>query len=352
MRYLPISRLTPGMALGQDIYDGSGVLLLAKHLILNNEYIANLELLGFPGIYIDDEFSEGIEIHQVLRPEIHAQALKVVSTLFETDKKKGASLNANQQQVIKTVENVVENILSDGDVMCNMMDIKNYDDYVYYHSINVTVLSTMIGIRYGMPESQLSLLGTASMLHDIGKKFIDKEILDAKRSLTEEERVIVSQHSKLGYEYLKDNFEFSSMVYISVLQHHEWYNGEGYPLRRSGEEIPLFARIIRVADSYDAMISKRPSRDAMLPGDAVEYMMTRCGLEYDPNILDLFLQQISVYPVGCEVELSDGRRGIVVENFEHFTLRPLVKLFDTGEMLNLKDDSSARSITITKLLVK
>lgn len=351
MRYLPISRLTPGMVLGQDIYDGSGVLLLARHFILNNEYIANLELLGFPGIYIDDEFSKGIEIQQILRPEIQKQALKVVNDLFKSQE--GCpELMVTKNEIAETVESVVENILSDGDVMCNMMDIKNYDDYVYYHSINVTVLSTMIGIRYGMPEPQLNLLGTAAMLHDIGKKFIEKEILDAERSLTEEERVIVSQHSKLGYEYLRDNFEFSSLVYTSVLQHHEWYNGEGYPLRRSGEEIPVFARIIRVTDSYDAMISKRPSRDAMLPGDAVEYMMSRCGLEYDPYILNLFLQQIAVYPVGCEVELSNGKRGIVIENFRHFTLRPLVKLLETGELLNLRDDPAARNITITNLLVK
>lgn len=351
MRYLPISRLAPGMVLGQDIYDGAGVLLLAKHLILNHEYIANLELLGFPGIYIDDEFTRGVEIQQVLTPEIRSQAMRVVHDLFMVEEAHPDAM-VSKQKISRTVEKVVENILCDGDVMCNMMDIKNYDDYIYYHSINVAVLSIMIGIRYGMSESQLNLLGTAAMLHDIGKKFIDKEILEAKRSLTEDERVVMSQHSKLGYEYLRDNYEFSSLVYTSVLQHHEWYNGEGYPLRHSGEDIPVFARIIRLTDSYDAMISKRPSREAMLPGDTVEYMMARCGVEYDPYLLNLFLQQIAVYPVGCEVELSNGNRAIVVENFQNFTLRPLVKLLETGELLHLRDDPAARSITITNLLVR
>lgn len=351
MRYLPISRLTAGMVLGQDIYDGSGVLLLAKHLILNNEYISNLEVLGFPGIYIDDEFSKGIEIEEVIRPEIRVQALNVVHALFEAEEKCPDTM-VDKEKIVQTIQNVVENILCDGDVMCNMIDIRNYDDYVYYHSINVTVLSIMIGVKHSMSEQELTLLGTAAMLHDIGKKFIDKAILDAERSLTEEERVVVAQHSKLGYDYLKDNYEFSSLVYTGVLMHHEWYNGEGYPMRYSGEEIPIFARIIRIADSYDAMLSKRPSRDAMLPGDAVEYMMARCGLEFDPYLLSLFLQQIAVYPVGCEVELSNGKKAIVVENFPHFTLRPLVRILETGELLHLRDDPAARNITITNLLIR
>lgn len=216
MRYLPISKLTSGMALGQDIYDGSGRLLLAKHLILSSEYISNLEVLGFPGIYIDDSFTQGIEIQQVLSPEIRSQALAVVHDLFFVDDTTPEPV-VSEEKIMKTVEHVVENILSNGDVMCNMMDIKSYDDYVYYHSINVTMLSVLIGIHYGMPEPQLNLLATAAMLHDIGQKFIDIEILKADRPLTDEEREIVAQHPKLGYEYLRDNYDFSSLVYTSVL---------------------------------------------------------------------------------------------------------------------------------------
>ena len=89
----------------------------------------------------------------------------------------------------------------------------------------------------------------------------------------------------------------------------------------------------------------------MLPGDAVEYMMARCGMEFDSYLLNLFLQQIAVSPVGCEVELSNGERAVVMENFKCFTLRPLVKLEETGELLHLRDDPMARSITITKLIV-
>ena len=108
MRYLPTSKLTPGMALGQDIYDGAGRLLLAKHLLLSEEYISNLEFLGFPGIYIDDEFTQGIEIQQVLNPQVRSQALKVVHDMFAFDAASDAEedMPVSEINIQKTIERI------------------------------------------------------------------------------------------------------------------------------------------------------------------------------------------------------------------------------------------------------
>lgn len=350
MRYLPTSKLTPGMALAQDIYDGSGRLLLAKHLLLTAEYISNLEFLGFPGIYIDDEFTRGIEIQQVLTPQVRCQALKMIHDLFvfSTDT---SELPVNELKLQKTVEHVVEDILSNGDVMCNMMDIKDYDDYIYYHSINVGVLSTMVGVRCGCSMEQLCQLTTAALLHDIGKKYIDIEITNGPWPLKGKDRETWKKHPKLGAEFLRSSYNFSSIVYTSVLEHHEWYNGEGYPLGRAKEDITLFARIIKLVDCYDTLISKRPSRDAMTPSDAMEYLMAMAGAEFDPQLVNIFIRKIAAYPVGCEVELSNGWHAVVARNFEDFALRPLVKVIDTQTMLNLRDDPEGRSITVGKMIM-
>lgn len=351
MRYLPTSKLIPGMALGQDIYDGAGRLLLAKHLLLSAEYISNLEFLGFPGIYIDDEFTRGIEIQQVLSPQVRSQALRLVHDLFSFEKGTG-ELPVSEVKLQKTVESVVEDILNNGDVMCNMMDIKDYDDYIYYHSINVGMLSVMIGARYGLSQNQLYQLTTAAMLHDIGKKFLEPELLNGEWPLVGENKERYRRHPKLGSEFLKGSYHFSSIVYTSVLEHHEWYNGEGYPLHKSGDQIPLFARIIKLADSYDTLVTKMPSKEAMSPSDAVEYIMAMAGVEFDPQMVNIFIRRIAVYPVGCEVELSNGLRAIVAENFRDFALRPLVKVIETGELLNLRDDQAGRSITIGRMVTE
>ena len=334
MRYIPTSRLKPGMALGQDIYDGAGRLLLAKHLLLTSEYISNLEFLGYPGIYIDDEFTCGIEIQQVLTPQVRCQALKLIHELFDFDTD-DSELPVDEVKLRMTVKNVVEDILKNGDVMFNIMDIRNYDEYIYYHSVNVGVLSIMVG----------------AILHDLGKKFLPEEIANGKWPLTGKEREAWKSHPKLGAEYLKTSYHFPAMVYSGILMHHEWFNGEGYPLEKSGRDIPLYARIIKVTDSYDAMISKRPGREQLSPADAIEYMMAMAGAEFDPQLVNIFLRRMAVYPIGCEVELSNGQRGIVAKNFRDFSLRPLVQIVETGEMLNLRDDPEGRSVTIGRMIM-
>lgn len=347
MRYIPIEKIETGMAVGQDICDGEGRLILAKHLILNDEYIKRLAEMGYPGVYVDDEFTEDIQIETVLRPEVKREALKMVHDLFLTDVENPIS----QAELQRAVMNVVTDIMNNGDVMCNMLDLKTHDDYTYFHCVNVGVLSAVIGASCGMSEQELGILAMVGILHDVGKRFVELDVLNAKRKLTEEERRIIIQHPKLGYEFLKNHYDFPSAVYTSVLQHHEWYNGEGYPLRRSGTDIPLYARIIKMTDVYDALTSDRPYHNAVSPSEAVEYMMGASGAEFDPALVEIFLRKIAVYPVGCEVALSDGRNAIVVENYEDFILRPRIKIIPSGELIDLKNDVNARNITILELLI-
>lgn len=350
MRYMPTSKLVPGMALGQDIYDGSGRLLLARHLLLSAEYISNLEFLGFPGIYIDDEFTRGIEIQEILSPQVRCQALNLIHDLFDFDVDE-RDLPVSEVKLRMTVENVVDDILNNGDIMCNMMDIRDYDDYIYHHSVNVGALSVMVGARYGLDREQLFELTTAAMLHDIGKKFLDKEVINGSWPLDGGAREFWKKHPKLGCEFLRSAYNFPSRVHTGVLMHHEWFNGEGYPMGSTGEEIPLFARIIKLADCYDSMVSKCPQREQIAPSDAIEYLMAMASAEFDPAIVDIFIRKIAVYPIGCEVELSNGQHAVVAKNFHDFALRPLVKVVETGEMLNLRDDPAGRNITIGRTLM-
>jgi HD-GYP domain-containing protein (c-di-GMP phosphodiesterase class II) len=185
----------------------------------------------------------------------------------------------------------------------------------------------------------------------VGKRFVEEDVLNVRRALTEVERIMIVQHPKLGYDFLKENFDFLPEVYDSVLEHHEWYNGCGYPLRRSGYDISYYARIIKVADVFDALTSKLPYHEPVSPSEAVEYIMANAGAEFDPELVDVFMRKIAVYPVGCEVSLSDGRTAVVMENYKEFILRPKVKIIPTGEVIDLKSDDAARNLTILELNV-
>lgn len=350
MRYLPTGRLTPGMALGQDIFDGAGRLLLAKHLLLTEEYISNLEFLGFPGVYIDDEFTRGVEIQQVISPQVRSRALKIVYELFGRAED-GQEPNVREVRIQKVAESVVESVVNNGDVMYNMMDVKSYDDYIYYHSISVGVLSIVVGARLGLAYEELCQLAYAGFLHDIGKRFLDRELVEEWETLEGADEEAFKSHPKLGAEYLKSAYHFSSQVYTAVLEHHESYNGGGYPSGKSGGEIHLFARIIKIADCYDAMTSGRPTGKPQAPSEVLEYLMAMSGIWFDPQLVYIFVRKMAAYPVGCEVELSNGLHAVVVENFENFPLRPLVRVVGTGELMNLRDEESARAITVGKLIM-
>lgn len=345
MRYLPIDKIKPGMALAQDVFDGEGSMLLSQEQVLHIEQITHLNEMGYQGFYIQDPETDDIIVEEVIRPEIKGQMLQLVHGLFENES------DEQERNIRRAVERAVEDLLSNGDIMFNMLNLRNYDEYTYFHSVNVAILAVVIGVRFGMNEHQLRYLAAGGLLHDIGKKFLEISILNARRSLNEEERRIMLQHPKLGYEFIRDNFDFEQEVLLGVLEHHECYNGEGYPMRKSGDEISIYGRIIKLADVYDAMTAKRPYRNPMLPSDVLEYVMAGNGSEFDPQLVSVFVHWIAVYPVGCEVELSDRRIAIVKHNYEGYALRPLVKIKETGEDLDLGSDVEARSITIIRLIV-
>lgn len=349
MRYIPVSQLKEGMVLGQEIHDADGKLLLSKHMKLTRDNIAYLSFLGLPGIYIDDEFSRDVEIREVIRPEVRRSAVAVVRRLFSRAAE--GSIPDSEQEVRRQVEEIVGNVLDNKDVMYNLIELRTYDDYTYFHSVSVGILAGVIGAKCRLDQTELDHLVTAGFLHDIGKVFIDPEIINAPRRLTEDERVKMMDHPRVGYEYLLNNYDFDENITRAVYEHHEWYNGGGYPRHTTADQLLLISRVLKAADVYDAMTSRRSYHAPYLPSEVMEYIMGRSGMEFDPAIVQVMTDELCVYPIGCEVELSNGDAAIVTENHRGFVLRPTVKLIKNGRFLNLAGDRSTWNLTITKLMM-
>ncbi|MCR5452145.1 MAG: HD-GYP domain-containing protein [Lachnospiraceae bacterium] len=351
MRYLPINQLKNDMVLGQELYDAQGHMLLAKHTTLTEENIAYIAFLGVPGVYIDDSFSEEAKVEEIIRPEVKKAALRLIQDVFVHAAEDDVVGSAKENALRKYVNEIVDCVLDNEDVMYNLVAIKTYDDYTFFHSTNVAILSGIIGAKLNMKREALDDLVMAGFLHDIGKVFIDPDIINAPRKLTDEERIQMMDHPRLGYDFLKDEYNFSEDVLEAVYQHHEWFNGDGYPRRLEGVNISRMARILKVADVYDAMTGRRSYHDPYLPSDVLEYIMGRSGMEFDPSIVQVMAMEMCVYPVGCEVGLSDGRRGIILENQRGFIMRPKIKLLGDERVLDLANDREAWNLTIVKLLM-
>lgn len=353
MRYISVEDLCEGMVLGKTLYGQRGELLLVKDSLIKKDYVNRIKDLGYAGLYIQDDFSKDIEIQEIIRPEIKRDAIERLRTIYLADQSKnGDELNESMREIRQLVSGIVDDVVDNKDVMINMIDLKVFDDYTFYHSVNVAILAIATGIGVGLNRATLNALGVAGILHDIGKKFIPKEILDKKGRLTEKEFEAVKDHPYFGYAYIKHNFNLSAVINVGILQHHEKFDGSGYPMGKKAKEISAFARILTVADVYDALISKRPYHDAMLPHLALEFINGETGKSFDPDVVRIFTKKIAPYPVGIEVELSNGMKGLVIKNYEGFSSRPLVRVLSNDGIplqIDLRHDSDARELFIVKI---
>lgn len=360
MRFVPISGLMEGMTVGKSLYDINRNLLISKGSVLHESYKKRIEELGYQGIYIDDELSKDIEVKDVIRDELRMKAIQAVKDVFIKDDMTSVTGKQNFENKIdvtkKIVNDIVEDILENRDTMVNLIDLKFFDDYTFFHSVNVAVLSVLVGAEYGLSREQLSNLGLAAILHDIGKIFVDKDILNKPSSLTKSEYEHIKQHSQFGYNYLKETYDIPAQAYVAVLQHHEKYDGTGYPDGKKQEEISLLGRIIGIADVYDALTSNRPYRKPLIPSEAMEYIMANGGIMFDINLTKVFARKVAPFPVGTYVKLSNGYLGIVMANYEDACMRPKVKVVmdEKGQkvaprLYDLKFDKHLRKVTITGL---
>jgi len=188
------------------------------------------------------------------------------------------------------------------------------------------------------------------MLHDVGKKYVPLGILDKKGKLTKEEFDVILTHPEKGYDMLSDCYDLSSTTRVGVLQHHERFDGSGYPKGLKGEDISSFGRILAVADTYDAMTSDRSYRKAFEASEVLEYLLGAGNTGYDYNIVDHFTKCIAVYPVGTCVALSDGTQCIVMHNYSDCILRPVVRNINNKQIIDLKNDPSYLDVCINGVM--
>ena len=210
MRKIPITHIKPGMILGKDLYDKNNSLVLSKGHYLTDNKINRIKKLKYQSVYIADKRYDDIEITE--DPEDISDVLRnnAVSTVKQLFSVGGNLLNKKVVSDVKhTVDDIVNEIVLNKHATYTMSDLKLFDDYTYYHSVNVTVIAVILGYAMGLNKTSLYKLGLGALMHDIGKIFVPKEILTKQGKLTAEEYGLIKDHSRNGYEYLKSINEFT-----------------------------------------------------------------------------------------------------------------------------------------------
>lgn len=261
------------------------------------------------------------------------------------------------------IVSLVDRIIDQEQLLLGMTSIKNYDEYTYHHSVNVSILSIALGQRLGLKMKQLIELGMVALFHDIGKLGIPSRILNKTGELTEEEWQVIQRHPIEGVRFLlkMKHVDFISIrSAIVAFEHHMFYNNTGYPAVKKSFSLDFYSRIVALADQYDAMTSARVySRNPMSPDKALNLMIKQAGSQLDPLLLQFFINMVGIYPVGTLVILDSMELGLVYESNPGFVHRPRILIiadskgnqvdafpFDLAEK---KDDGNYRRTIVRTL---
>lgn len=349
------------MKLDHPVVDRLGRNLVARGAELDQYMIDSLIQMGIMTVYIQS--NEDDEPNKPL--VVSAEAKRKIAQLRTEDPAKvslSASVRKRVAEGIQFIYNspdskeatqattsiateLLNAINSNDAIALDISALKTSDEYTFKHSVDVATIAMIVAKQQGFSDPEIHEIGVCGLLHDIGKTKVPLEILNKPGRLDDQEFTIMKQHSVYGYHMVKDRNEFSTAVCLGVLQHHEKINGSGYPMGVDDSKISPYARVLAVADIYDALVTERPYKAAYSQRDAVEMIMSMT-MELDINAMKSFLESMILYPVDSIVELSNGEKARVVKNCPHYILRPTVVGLTSGKVYDLGEDLNCASIII------
>ncbi len=263
--------------------------------------------------------------------EIKINVTNVVKNVFN-DVRMGKAIEIKD---IKTqVATIVDSVFRNRDALLCLANLKDYDEYTFVHSVNVCILAVSFGRHLGLSRDQLESIGLGGLLHDIGKTHIPERILNKPGKYTEEEYTVMKRHVTLGVEILAKHENIPHEAALVTSQHHERYNGTGYPQKLYGEKISLIGQIGSISDVYEAMTYDRVYRKAASCHITLKRLYEWSDTLFSRTLIEKFIQCIGIYPFGTFVELNTSHSGIVVTVNHEALLRPMVLIhFEKGKKL-------------------
>lgn len=310
MRLILIDEAQPGMILGKTIYrEEDGQILLRANSVLKSHYIDKIKELKYEYIYILNPGETAANNNlQPIKEDTKIKALNAIKSTIETFKR---TAELNITKIKEIILEMIDQILKSPEIVYNLNEINHHDKYTYMHSVNVSILALMTGSVMGLDHKNLELLGISALMHDIGKTSIDATLLNKPGKLEDHEYQIIKEHASKGYEILKDSFKQSYLPAHVALQHHERVDGSGYPKGLNGGKIHNFAKIVAVADVFDAITSNRVYQNAQPVYIGIQEIVQNMGHKYDQDVVNYFTRVVAPYPTGTVLTMSNGDKAIV-----------------------------------------
>jgi HD-GYP domain-containing protein (c-di-GMP phosphodiesterase class II) len=357
----------------KTVYLDQGFVLAAPEMAFSEELVRAVDNWGVQEVYSDGEPTEDYALE---KETVLSRGIDDASTIIDMDKIHEAEIfyaafqeyaqrlfarimmksRLNFKPVAEKIKTVVDFMKEDYRFL--MRAQKNVTapvgkDYLVSHAVRSTVISIVIGYYLKLPAHRLIELGTAALLHEIGMMQLSRQTYLKTQALTVNERKAIFGHPVMSFNMLK-SFDFPLVISVAALEHHERENGLGYPQHISGEKISLYAKIIAVACSYEALSSKRPHKEARDGYTGMLELLKNEGKQYDDTVVRALVYSLSIYPIGLYVLLSSGKKGQVVDVNPENPRYPVVQIFGelTPDGKNKTVQTSANGISIVRPLTR
>lgn len=342
MRYINIDQVEPGDILARSIYTSEGLTLLQADIQLTVGMINNLRRFGVTMLSIKDPNFQDIKLEDVVSEATRKEAIANLSSAIQcVQTGKGIDLRGIQ----KSVNSIVEETLRNRRVLLNLGEIRTNDNQLFIHSLNVCMMSTVIGVAMGYNHSQLKELAIGALLHDIGKVSSDEAAVPDPVAEGKD-----SHHTWVGFNLLRKKHDMSIVSAHIPLQHHEWVDGSGEPRGLTGAEIHDFAKIVAIANYYDNLISPLAEGETCHPYEACEKIMALAEKQFDHGMVIQFLRAIALYPTGSSLKLSTGEVGVVIDQNRGLPSRPVVRVIkrDKAKTMRMNADHEMKDVDLSK----
>ena len=344
IRSLPIDECENGLRIAEHVHNEFGAVIVPKGTVLNSYIKERLKSIGLTYIKTynrekesaesDGTFDDGLMIFEEVKKvyeESTFQIRHIVRKIYEGEKPD-----------MKTIENITKSIYEERygrmEIIRCVNHIRSKDEYTYQHLVNVAMLSMLIASWLKLPDSEVQLVTKAGLIHDLGKARIPEEVLNKPGTLTDNELTIIRKHPVLGYRLIEDSTALEDSIKKGVLMHHERIDGSGYPVGITGERIHLYAKIVAVADIFDAMTSERVYKKRMSPFYVFEMMRKNWFGVLDPEVMHAFLKNITAYYIGDTLKLNNGNEAEIVYINPMDVSRPIIRT--DGEYMDLSTNHS------------
>lgn len=324
-----VNDLRPGMVLGENLFDSDGKVLLSMGIILKQSYIFKIMETAIESVRIESQDAGEASIDDAVEEnygaEINVSAARNQAKDVVKQSLQDVLVNnaVNGDLIISVVNKIIDELLNQEDIVINLSRLQMVDDYLFEHSVNVSIYSIITGIMMGLNKDKLLILGCGAMMHDVGKMLVNKTILNKPGLLSDEEYQHVKTHTTLGYELLTRNKQMHPDAALIALNHHERLDGNGYPNKTTSTDLSILSKIVAVVDVFDALTSDRVYSKRINHFKAMEYICSMIDVHFDEMVTKTFIKTVGFFYRGLVLQLSNGDIGVVVREDKAL---PVVKI--------------------------